>query len=79
MLSMTPERKFIFLFLGYMQVEHDDASSTSIKTISAIIPKCPTFQQPFCVPKSDVFHLFGVFFDTQLLHNNFYSSLKSPL
>ena len=49
------------------------------KQYQPIMPKCPAFGKPFCIPQSDVFHLFGLFFDTQLVHNCFCSSLKSPL
>ena len=50
-----------------MQLEHDSASSASVQVISA--DQAKVF----------VFHIFGVLFDIQLVHNYFYSSLKSPL
>ena len=63
------ERKFLFTVWGYMQLEHDSASSASVQVVSANHAKV----------SSDVFHIFGVLFDIQLVHNYFYSSLKSPL
>ena len=37
------------------------------------------FSEAILHPKSNVFRPFGVFFDTHLVHNYFYSSLKYPL
>ena len=56
------------------QDEHDDASWTWVQTISADHAYVPHFSQ-----KSDDYLHFSVFFHTQLVHNDFYSSLKSPL
>ena len=63
-----------------MQVEHDDASSTALQLISTKHADVLLFRSHFATKKSDFFkYLFSVFFDTQLVHNYFYSSLKSPV
>ena len=61
-------RKEVYFYsLGFMQLEHDSASSALVQVISADHAKV------------FVFHIFGVLFDIHLVHNYFYSSLKSPL
>ena len=62
-----------------MQVEHNDASSTVVQTISADHAEVSHFSEAILHPKQQSFSSFGMFFDTQLVHNYFCSSLKSPL
>ena len=39
--------------------------STTMQVQQLIMPKCLTFQRPFCIQNSKVFLSFGSFFDTQ--------------
>ena len=71
---------FVLKFSDYKHVKHDDASSSSVQTISADIAEVSHFLAAIlCSKKWYLFCLFSVFFDTELVCNYFNSCLKSPL
>ena len=60
-----------------MQVKYDDASSTLVQTISADHADVSHFLEAILHPKKAILFLFSMLFNTQLVHNYFYSTIPA--